>query len=164
MQKWFLICFFLSTKLLIAQTGFGSMSAQFGPETGISLIMPKVTWRPEKQGFYVGGLVSCNVFAMLAVTAAPIIGYRYQSIATEATLAGTYFSAEIQDSLTGKRTSFNSFLINWNPKLILYYRKVYLGFGPSFSLLKPKVNHDTFWDRIPTQFNFEFGVRFDGLE
>jgi hypothetical protein len=155
---WILLCL-LTPKEGIAQTGFTSVSVQFGPETGISLLMPKVTARQEQQGFYFGILVSCNVFEVLTLTVAPILGYRYQSVAAETTLAGTYFTASKYDIATAKHTNFHSFLMNLNPKLILSYRKAYVGFGPSFSVLKPKVNHDTFWDRIPTKFNFELGAR-----
>lgn len=126
------------------------ISAQYGPETGFSFIMPKLAYRTGAEGWYFGGVVSVCIFEVLAVTVAPVGGYRKKGIAFESSLAFTYVDRE-----TGFRKHPSGYFLNVNPKIMLGHR-VFAGFGPGIYLYKSKKPTNTGWDNLG-KFNYELG-------
>jgi hypothetical protein len=160
-----------STLFFLSMIGYGQnqtekgipvyVSAQFGPETGISFITPKFAARHQEEGLYFGAFISINVFAVLTLSAGPIIGYKKGSIALESSLSATFVGD--YDSSNGKNPS--KFFLNVNPKVVISVKPVFASFGPSFYLYKSKkVGDDTLWDDLAkaklgsfSSFNYEIG-------
>jgi hypothetical protein len=136
-------------------------SAQFGPETGISFILPKFATRQREDGLYFGAFVSVNFFTVLSISAGPIVGYRQSNFAVENSLSATWVGD--YDSSNGKNSS--KFFLNLNPKVVISVKPVFASFGPSFYLYKSKkVGDDTLWDDLAKaklgsakSFNYEIG-------
>ncbi len=137
------------------------VSAQYGPETGISFITPKFATRKREDGLYFGAFVSVNFFTVLTISAGPIVGYRQGSFAIENSLSATWVGD--YDSSNGKNST--KFFLNFNPKVIISVRPVFGSFGPSFYLYKSKKEGDnTLWDDLAkaklgsfSSFNYEIG-------
>jgi hypothetical protein len=135
------------------------VSAQFGPETGISFFMPKVAIRQQGDGLYFGAFISMNVFEVLTISAGPIIGYKKSGIGVESSLAATYTFKEERTQMP------NKFYLNFNPKIFLSYKEVFATFGPSFYLIKSqKVGGENLWNTFAKSrlgqamnFNYEIG-------
>ena len=137
-------------------------SVQFGPETGMShLFLPKISYRENGQGVYFGGFISVNLIAVFAFSTGPMIGYRYKGLAAETSLSYSFTNGK-GDGMTKKESTPGHWL-NLNPKLMLGYRKVFAGFGPSLYLIKPKKLTSTFLDDAG-KYNFELGYSERGWE
>jgi hypothetical protein len=134
------------------------VSAQFGPETGLSFIFPKFAARQREDGLYFGAFVSVNLVGVLAVSAGPIVGYRIGNFALESSLSATYVGYSDVKNI-------NKFFLNINPKAIISIKPVFASFGPSFYLYKSKkVGDDTLWEDLAkaklgsfSSFNYEIG-------
>lgn len=137
--------------LLQAQDFPTEIAIQYGPETGISGLMPKLSYRTGATGWYAGVSVSVWVVAVGAVTVSPCFGYRYKGLAAETALAFTYVSG----ARGGGGRDPNGYYLNINPKVLLGHR-VYAGFGPGFYLYKTKSVTNTLWDDVG-RYNFEAG-------
>ncbi|MBP6812190.1 MAG: hypothetical protein KA138_11760 [Saprospiraceae bacterium] len=138
------------------------ISLQYGPETGLShIFFPKISYRENGQGLYFGGFVSVNLVAVLAVSTGPLIGYRKKGLAAETSLSYTFTSGR-GDGMTREESTSGHWL-NLNPKVLLGYKRVFAGFGPSFYLIKPKKLTTTLWDDVG-KYNFELGYSERGWE
>jgi len=147
-----LCCFFIPF-LLFSQTkavDSESISLQYGPETGISFIFPKVAYRTPMAGGYYGGLISVNLVGVAAISLGVIGGYRVNGFAVESSLTGTFVSG----SRDGEKQP-NGFWLNLNPKVLVGH-KAFAGFGPGFYLVRPRKLTNSLWDDAG-KFNFEVG-------
>jgi hypothetical protein len=157
-------CFLSNISFSQNQTEKGTatyVSAQFGPETGLSFIMPKFAARQREDGLYFGAFFSVNCIGVLTLSAGPIVGYRQGNFAVENSLSATWVGDF--DSSNGKNSS--KFFLNLNHKVIISVKPVFASFGPSFYLYKSKkVGDDTLWDDLAKakfgsfkSFNYEIG-------
>lgn len=126
------------------------ISIQYGPETGVSLLMPKVAARTSPGGWYYGVALSTNLVSVFTFTVAPVGGYRKKGFAADASLAYTFVSGG-RDGVTYP----NGHFLNLNPKVMLGHR-VFAGFGPSFYLVRSKKQTNSAWDNLG-KYNFELG-------
>lgn len=150
-RVWFCLMGCFGTFSLSAQTVAPTeISAQYGPETGISGLMPKLSYRGPAEGWYGGVSVSVWLVAVGAVTVAPCYGYRYRGAASELSVAFTWVGAR-RDGGRGQA----GFFINANPRVMLGHR-MYVGFGPGFYLYRSKRPTNTLWDDVG-RYNFELG-------
>lgn len=135
------------------------VSIQVGPETGVSVFLPKCSYRENGQGVYFGGFVSVSMFGVFGFSLGPLVGYRHKVLAVESSLSWSYISVTDHDK--GEKFSVNRLTLN--PTLMLGYKKAFAGFGPSFYLIKPKRMSNSFLDPIG-KYNFELGYSNRGWE
>jgi hypothetical protein len=148
------LLFFVLTHLsfsVCAQNFPTEISAQYGPETGISGIMPKVSYRSGAEGQYWGISVSWWVVAVSSFSIAPCYGYRHKGMSAEVSAAFTFVLPP--DGKGGRGTT--GFYFNVNPKVMLGHR-IYAGFGPGFYLYRRNSTTKTLWDDAG-RYNFELG-------
>ncbi len=145
--------------LLKSQDFPTEISVQFGPETGVSAFFPKLSYRENGEGIYFGGFVSVSMIGRFSFSIGPIIGYRYKVLAAESSLSWSYI--HVRDYDHDDIYSVNR--LTFNPKLMLGYKRAFAGFGPSFYLVKPKRESNSYLDPIG-KYNFELGYSERGWE
>lgn len=151
-MKFLLPLLFVSQSISLSAQDFPTeISAQYGPETGISLLMPKLAYRQPKEGPYLGAFVSVCVVSVATISVGVIGGYRWGGLAGETSLAFTL----VGKSSDGVKTSPAIFQANLNPKIMLGQR-VFVGFGPGIYIFKSKKLSNSLWDDAG-RFNFEVG-------
>ncbi|MBL7826469.1 MAG: hypothetical protein JNJ57_07560 [Saprospiraceae bacterium] len=135
----------------LAQDFPSEVSIQYGPETGISGIMPKLAYRTPSEGWYFGGFFSIWLMESFSISVGVVGGYRYRGSALETSLSLT----RIDFANYNESKKFRGTWLTVNPRVMLG-QNVYAGFGPGFYLLRPKKETGTLWDDVG-KWNFELG-------
>jgi hypothetical protein len=147
----FLLLFTGGASLLPAQDFPTEISVQYGPETGISGLMPKLGYRNGPEGSYWGISVSVWIVSVAGVTISPCYGYRHRGASAELATAVTFVPGKREGGTKEPRGYF----LTANPKVLVGHR-VYAGFGPGFYLYRSKKPTNTLWDAVG-RYNFELG-------